>query len=142
MLVSLVVAPAAQAKLMLQFDRGSARAGERVYIRFGAYFEGDDEIVHVYLVRAALLGRVIYPDYGGGWRLGPAPKRAGVREVGRTRSGEAGLAFRLPAVRTGRYAAVIWCSTCENRQLLAGFPQSVPDDAYVRPDRRLLRVVG
>jgi hypothetical protein len=138
---ALVLAPAAHAKLELQFDRTSARAGERVHLSFGTYFESRDKVVHVYLVRAPILGSVLYLDYGSGFRLGPPPRRAGVVKLGQTTSGRAGFAFHVPPVRAGRYAAVLWCSTCRNRYLLASLDQSIPDDAYIRSGRRLLRVL-
>lgn len=139
--VAAALAPAADAKLDLRFDRASSRAGERAYLSFGEYFESRDNTVHVYLVRASIRGSVLHNDYGGGFRLGPPPRRAGVLKVGRTLSGRPGLGFVVPRVRAGRYAALLWCSTCRYRQLLASFGQSVPDDAFVRAGRRLLRVV-
>ncbi len=140
--LAVVATPAAHAKLALQFDRVAARPGERVSLRFGQYFTSPDHIVHVYLVRASILGRVIRPDIGGGGsRVGPPPRIPGVVKVGRTSSAEAGLAFRVPNLRGGRYAAAIWCSTCPYPYVLASFPSSVPDDAYVRAGRTLLRIL-
>lgn len=141
-LVAATLAPAAQAKLSLTFDRASARPGERVTLSFGSYFTSSDRIVHVYLVRAPILGNVIRPSLGGGVRrLGPPPRLAGVVKVGRTTSGRSTFSFRVPLVRAGRYAAVIWCSTCAQPYLLAAFQGGIPDDAYVRPTRALLRIV-
>ena len=141
-LVAAALPPAAHAKLSLTFDRGSARPGDRVTLSFGSYFASSDRTVHVYLVRASILGDVIRPAAGGGVnRAGPPPRRAGVTKVGLTRSGTGKLAFRVPAVAAGRYAAVIWCSTCRDRSLLAVFQGGIPDDAVVRPTRALLRVV-
>ncbi len=97
--------------------------------------------MHVYLVYAPILGNVIRPASGGGLpRLGPPPALVGVHKVGRTLSGKPGIGFRVPSVRAGRYAAVIWCSTCQHPHLLASFQGGIPDDAYVRPTRTLLRV--
>jgi len=142
LLFALAVATPAEAKLALTFDRGSARPGDRVHVTFGEYFTRPDHIVHVYLVRASILGRVIRPELGGGvHRFGPPPKLSGVLKVGRTSSGKSGFSFRVPRARAGRYAAAIWCSTCLDPYVLAGFPGSVPDDAYVRSGRSLLRVV-
>ena len=147
--LSLVVAlallwtPAASAKLALTFDRTSAHPGDRVYLRFGEYFTSTRNVVHVYLVHAPILGNVIRPMAGGGIRrLGPPPRLAGVHKIGRTLSGKPGIAFRVPTVRTGRYAAVIWCSTCQYPYLLANFQGGIPDDAYIRDARGLLRVRG
>jgi hypothetical protein len=139
---ALAFVPAASAKLSLHFDRATARPGERVQLTFGQYFTTPDHVIHVYLVRASILGRVIRPAQGGGGsRLGPPPRLSGVVKVGRTSSAKPGFAFRVPGVRPGRYAAAIWCSTCPYPYVLASFPGSVPDDAYVRAGRTLLRVV-
>ncbi len=144
-LLALVLPVTAHAKLTLQFDRAAARPGERVYLTFGDYFTSTRNVVHVYLVHAPILGNVIRPAAGGGVRrLGPPPRLAGVHKVGRTLSGKPGIAFRIPTgreVREGRYAAVIWCSTCRYTYLLASFQGGIPDDAYVRPTRTLLRVL-
>ncbi len=136
-----VVPTAANAKLALSFDRASARPGERVYLSFGEYFTSTNNVVHVYIVHAPILGNVVRPAAGGGIRrLGPPPRLAGVHRVGQTLSGKAGLVFRLPKVSPGRYAAVIWCSTCQYPYLLANFQGGIPDDAYIRPTRTLLKV--
>lgn len=141
-LVAAAAVPTGSAKLSLVFDRSSAKPGERVSLTFGEYFVSRENVVHVYLVRASILGRVIRPALGGGVeRLGPPPRLRGVVKVGTTRSGAPGLLFRVPRVPAGRYAAVIWCSTCASRYLLASFPGSVPDDAAVRPTRSLLRIL-
>ncbi len=141
-LVVLALPAPASAKLSLEFDRATARPGDRVYLRFGDYFTSAENVVNVYLVHAPILGDVITPTHGGGVRrLGPPPRLSGVYKVGRTLSGNPGLRFRLPNVRAGRYAAVIWCSTCQNRYLLANFQGGIPDDASVRDTRGLLRVV-
>ena len=121
-LVALALPVTAYAKLSLQFDRTSARPGDRVYLTFGEYFTSTRNVVHVYLVHAPILGDVIRPTAGGGIRrLGPPPRLPGVHRVGRTFSGKPGLTFRVPRVRAGRYAAVIWCSTCQYPYLLANF---------------------
>jgi hypothetical protein len=140
--VALAVATAspAHAKLSLQFDRTSARPADRVYLTFGQYFTSPNDVVHVYLVRASVLGRVVRRELGRGPRLGPPPRLSGVVKVGRTTSGKAGLRFRVPRVRAGRYAAAIWCSTCSQPDVFVSFPSSVPDDAFVRAGRALLRV--
>lgn len=141
-LIALVLPAAADAKLALTFDRTSARPGDRVYLTFGKYFTSTNNVVHVYLVHAPILGTVLRPAAGGGAvRLGPPPGVAGVHKVGRTISAKPGLAFRVPIVRAGRYAAVIWCSTCRYKYLLANFQGGIPDDAYVRPTRSLLKVL-
>jgi hypothetical protein len=141
-LLALVLPAAADAKLALTFDRPSARPGDRVQLTFGEYFTSKDNVVHVYLVRAPILGSVLRPAAGGGTaRLGPPPRLAGVHKLGRTLSGKPGLAFRVPAVRAGRYAAVIWCSTCRYKYLLASFQGGIPDGAHVRPTRALLEVL-
>lgn len=138
--IALLLAPAASAKLSLEFDRASARPGERVYLRFGDYFTTTGNVVHVYLVHAPILGDVLRTR-GGGRRLGPAPRRAGVYKLGKTLSQRPGFTFRLPTVRPGRrYAAVLWCSTCQYPYLLANFQGGIPDDAYIRDARGLLRV--
>ena len=140
-LVALLLPAAADAKLALTFDRTSARPGDRLYLTFGKYFTSKDNVVHVYIVHAPILGTVLRPAAGGGTvRLGPPPRRSGVHKVGRTVSGKPGLAFRVPAVRAGRYAAVIWCSTCRYKNLLASFDSGIPDDAFVRQTRSLLSV--
>lgn len=141
LLVSFALAPVANAKLRLQFDRTTARPGERVSLAFGDYFTSGSNVVHVYLVHAPILGEVIRPAQGGGLRrLGPPPRRRGVVKVGKTTSARPGLRFRVPKLRAGRYAAVIWCSTCRYPYLLASFQGGIPDDAYIRADRTLLRV--
>lgn len=141
LVASLALAPVAEAKLRLQFDRATARPGERVSLRFGDYFSRDSDAVHVYLVHAPILGDVIRPAQGGGVRrLGPPPRRSGVVKVGQTTSGQPGLRFKVPKLRAGRYAAVIWCSTCRYPYLLASAQGGIPDDAYVRADGTLLRV--
>lgn len=141
--VALLLVPAASAKLALTFDRTSASPGDRIYLRFGEYFTSTRNVVHVYLVHAPILGNVIRPTAGGGVRrLGPPPRLPGVHKIGRTLSGKPGIAFRVPPVRTGRYAAVIWCSTCQYPYLLANFQGGIPDDAYIRDTRGLLRVRG
>ena len=132
---------AAHAKLSLEFDRQAARPGDRVTLTFGSYFTSKRNVVHVYLVRAPIIGDVIRPARGGGAnRVGPPQQRAGVHKVGKTFSGRAAIAFRLPRLRAGRYAAVIWCSTCSTRYLLAAHQGGIPDDAHVRPTRTLLTV--
>jgi hypothetical protein len=140
--LGLVLAPAASAKLALTFDRTTARPGDSVYLAYGDYFTSTRNVVHVYLVSAPILGNVVRPSAGGGTaRLGPPPRLRGVHRVGQTLSGRDGLRFRVPRVAAGRYAAVIWCSTCENRYLLASFQGGIPDGAAVRRARALLRVV-
>ena len=132
----------AHAKLSLEFDRASARPSDRVYLSFGQYFTRPRYVVHVYLVRAPILGDVTRPAAGGGiTRFGPPPRRAGVHKIGQTRSSKPGIRFRVPTVRPGRYAAVIWCSTCSYPYLLAAFQGGIPDDADVPPTRSLLRVL-
>jgi hypothetical protein len=141
--IALAFAAAAHAKLTLQFDRATARPGDRVTLTFGEYFASRGKVVHVYLVRASILGNVVRPQLGGGAaRLGPPPRIAGVYTVGKTTSDRARFAFRVPRARTGRYAAVIWCPACRSPYLLAAFQGGIPDDAYVRPTRALLRVTG
>jgi hypothetical protein len=118
-----------------------ARPGDRVTLTFGEYFTSKRNVVHVYLVRAPIIGDVIRPTLGGGAnRIGPPARRAGVHRVGRALSGQSGLTFRVPGLRAGRYAAVIWCSTCASRYLLAAHQGGIPDDAYVPPTRTLLTV--
>jgi hypothetical protein len=132
---------AAEAKLDLTFNRTSASPGDRVALTFGRYFTSTQNVVHVYLVHAPILGDVIRPTMGGGVRrLGPPPRRVGVHEVGRTLSGKPGIVFRVPSVRAGRYAAVIWCSTCRYPYLLAAHQGGIPDDAYIRGTATLLTV--
>lgn len=140
--VAVTLAPAAHAKLSLTFDRTSARPGDRVVLTFGEYFTSRGKTVQVYLVRASALGDVVRPALGGGVaRTGPPPRIAGVVSLGRTTSDRERFAFRVPAVRAGRYAAVIWCSTCAQPSLLAAFQGGIPDGAHVRQTRALLRVV-
>lgn len=139
---ALLFAPAATAKLALTFDRTTARPGDCVHLAFGDYFTSKRNVVHVYLVYAPILGNVVRPSAGGGVaRLGPPPRLAGVHKVAQTLSGKPGLSFRVPRVRAGRYAAVIWCSTCRYRYLLANFQGGIPEDAYIRPTKTLLSVV-
>jgi len=141
-LASSALAPQASAKLQLKFDRATARPGERVSLTFGDYFTSDTNVVHVYLVHAPILGNVMRSAQGGGTRrLGPPPRLRGVVKVGKTTSGKPGLSFKIPEVRAGRYAAVIWCSTCPYPYLLASAEGGIPDDAYIRSDRTLLRVL-
>lgn len=140
-LVALTIPATASAKLALTFDRASARPGDRVHLAYGDYFTSKEKVVRVYLVYAPILGSVVRPRAGGGIaRLGPPPRLAGVHRVGQTLSAESGLTFRVPKVRPGRYAAVIWCSTCQYPYLLANFQSGIPEDAYVRPTKTLLRV--
>ena len=61
--------------------------------------------------------------------------------VGETLSSKAGLTFRVPTVRAGRYAAVIWCAACQYPYLLANWQSGIPEDAYVRPTKTLLTVL-
>jgi hypothetical protein len=139
---ALLFAPSASAKLALTFDRTTARPGDCVRLAFGEYFTSKRNVVHVYLVYAPILGNVVRPSAGGGVRrLGPPPRLAGVHKVGQTLSGKPGLSFRVPKVRPGRYAAVIWCTTCQYPYLLANFQRGIPEDAHVRPTKTLLRVV-
>lgn len=142
LVVAVTLVPAAQAKLSLTFDRTSARPGERVVLTFGEYFTSRGKTVDVYLVRASTLGNVIRPRYGGGVaRMGPPPRIVGVIKIGQTTSEREELAFRVPATRAGRYAAVVWCSACAQSSLLAAFQGGIPDSAYVRPTRALLRIL-
>ena len=132
----------ASAKLALTFDRASARPGDRVHIAYGDYFTSKGKVVRVYLVYAPILGDVVRPKAGGGVaRLGPPPRMAGVHKVGQTLSAKSGLTFRVPNVRAGRYAAVIWCAACQYPYLLANWQSGIPEDAYVRPTKTLLAVL-
>jgi hypothetical protein len=141
LLAGLGAAAEAEAKLVLEFDRATARPGDRVTLTFGDYFASTRNVVHVYLVHAPILGDVLRPSQGGGTvRPGPPARRPGVYAVARTTSGRSAVAFRVPPVRAGRYAAVVWCSTCRSRVLLAAHQGGIPDDAVVRPTRSLLRV--
>lgn len=138
---ALLFVPTASAKLALTFDRTTAQPGDCVRLAFGEYFTSKRNVVHVYLVYAPILGNVVRPSAGGGVaRLGPPPRLDGVHKVGQTLSGKPGLSFRVPRVRPGRYAAVIWCSTCQHPYLLANFQGGVPADAYIRPTKTLLKV--
>lgn len=138
---SLALAPIADAKLRLQFNRVAAKPGERVLLTFGDYFSRDTDVVHIYLVHAPILSSVIGPpSQGSVRRKGPPSVRRGVVKVGRTTSGKPGLSFKVPKVPAGRYAAVIWCSTCSHPYLLATAQGGIPDDAYIRADGTLLRV--
>lgn len=140
--LALLAVPSASAKLALTFDRTTARPGDRVHLTYGDYFTSKRKPVRVYLVYAPILGNVVRPAAGGGVaRLGPPPRISGVHEVGKTLSGEPGLTFRVPTVRAGRYAAVLWCATCRHPYLLANWQSGIPEDAYVRPTRALLRVL-
>lgn len=137
----LAAAPAAEAKLQLTFDRASAKPGQRVTLTFGRYFESENKVVRVYLVHAPVLGSVVRPAAGGGTvRFGPPPRIDGVHPVGQASSGSKGLTFRVPRVKPGRYAAVLWCATCRSPALLAVFQGGIPDDAAIRPTKALLRV--
>jgi hypothetical protein len=139
--VALLLAPAASAKLALTFDRASARPGDRVHLAYGDYFTSKEKVVRVYLVYAPILGNVVRPKAGGGVaRFGPPPRIAGVHEVGQTLSAKSGLTFRVPNVRAGRYAAVIWCAACHYPYLLANWQSGIPEEAYVRPTKTLLTV--
>jgi hypothetical protein len=141
MAVALLLAPAASAKLALTFDRASARSGDRVHLAYGDYFTSKGKVVRVYLVYAPILGNVVRPKAGGGVaRFGPPPRIAGVHKVGQTLSAKSGLTFRVPNVHAGRYAAVIWCAACKYPYLLANWQSGIPEDAYVRPTKTLLRV--
>ena len=141
-LVALAIPATASAKLALTFDRASARPGDRVHIAYGDYFTSKGKVVRVYLVYAPILGDVVRPKAGGGVaRLGPPPRMAGVHKVGQTLSAKSGLTFRVPNVRAGRYAAVIWCAACQYPYLLANWQSGIPEDAYVRPTKTLLAVL-
>ena len=140
-LVALAIPATASAKLALTFDRTSARPGDRVHLAYGDYFTSKEKVVRVYLVYAPILGHVVRPRAGGGVaRLGPPPRIAGVHKVGQTLSAKPGLTFRVPSVRAGRYAAVIWCAACQYPYLLANWQSGIPEDAYVRPTKTLLTV--
>lgn len=140
-LVALAIPATASAKLALTFDRTSARPGARVHLAYGDYFTSKEKVVRVYLVYAPILGHVVRPRAGGGVaRLGPPPRIAGVHKVGQTLSAKPGLTFRVPSVRAGRYAAVIWCAACQYPYLLANWQSGIPEDAYVRPTKTLLTV--
>jgi hypothetical protein len=133
-----LVTVAAAAAVYPKFSRSEARVGELVTIAQpgGLQWLGEDtRPIRIYLVRASVVGAVI----GTGLRrkVGPPPANR-VRYVGRwSRNGR--LTFRLPPLRPGRYAAVAWCRPCGGT-LIASFPGSVPDDAYVRRDGSLLTV--
>jgi hypothetical protein len=140
--LTLLFVPVASAKLALTFDRTTARAGDRVHLAYGDYFTSKRKLVRVYLVYAPILGKVVRPAAGGGVaRFGPPPRLAGVHMVGETLSSKAGLTFRVPTVRAGRYAAVIWCAACQYPYLLANWQSGIPEDAYVRPTKTLLTVL-
>ena len=139
--VALLFVPSASAKLSLTFDRTTARPGDSVYLAYGEYFTSKRKVVRVYLVYAPILGSVVRPSAGGGVaRVGPPPRLSGVHELGQTLSGKSGLRFRVPKVKPGRYAAVIWCPTCRYSYLLASFQAGIPEDAFVRPTKALLKV--
>jgi hypothetical protein len=140
--LTLLFVPVASAKLALTFDRTTARAGDRVHLAYGDYFTSKRKLVRIYLVYAPILGDVVRPAAGGGLtRLGPPPRISGVHKVGETLSGAPGLTFRVPKVRAGRYAAVLWCAACQHPYLLANWQSGIPEDAYVRPTKTLLRVL-
>jgi hypothetical protein len=140
-LVAFAIPATASAKLALTFDRASARSGDRVHLAYGDYFTSKGKVVRVYLVYAPILGNVVRPKAGGGVvRFGPPPRIAGVHKVGQTLSAKSGLTFRVPNVRAGRYAAVIWCAACKYPYLLANWQSGIPEDAYVRPTKTLLTV--
>lgn len=139
---ALIAPGTAQAKLALTFDKAAARPGDRVHLTYGDYFTSKRKLVRVYLVYAPILGNVVRPTAGGGVRrFGPPPRISGVHKVGETLSSASGLTFRVPKVRTGRYAAVIWCETCPYPYLLSNWQGGIPEDASVRPTRSLLRVL-
>ena len=139
--VALALPAVAQAKLTLTFDRSTTHPRYKVTLTFSDYFESKDKVVRVYLVYAPVIGRVVRPAAGSGIaRFGPPPRLQGVYALGQTLSNRPGLTFRVPKVRAGRYAAVIWCAACRYPHLLAQFQSGIPEDAYVRPTRTLLRV--
>ena len=140
--LTLLAVPSASAKLALTFDRATARPGDLVHVTYGDYFTSKRKLVRIYLVYAPILGNVVRPAAGGGvTRLGPPPRVSGVYKVGETLSSAPGLTFRVPKVRAGRYAAVLWCATCQHPYLLANWQSGIPEDAYVRPTKTLLRVL-
>jgi hypothetical protein len=140
--LALLFVPSASGKLALTFDRMTARPGDRVHLAYGDYFTSKRRIVRVYLVYAPTLGNVVRPAAGGGVaRFGPPPRLPGVHKVGETVSSKPGLTFRVPTVRAGRYAAVIWCAACRYPYLLANWQSGIPEDAYVRPTKTLLTVL-
>ena len=140
-LMALLLAPTAEAKLTLHFNRATARSGDQVTLTFGVYFSKRCDKVHVYLVRASILNSVIETGVPRRPRLGPPAARLGVIKVATALSGSRGATFQVPKIPIGRYVAVLWCSTCSTKYLLASFPGSVPEDAFVRPDRRMIRIV-
>lgn len=140
MLVALVVAPAASAKLGLRFDRPTAKVGQPIGL-VGAGYLADDRRGpwRVYLVRAPLLALAIFPPYGGGQRMTP-PRDVPIHPLGRISRLPGRHVVTVPRVPPGRYGLIAWCSGCRDAPLLASYYQGVPDGAVLPWRGELLTV--
>ena len=129
--LALLAAPVASAKLNVRFERPSATVGQTI----GVHAIGFGRTTHgpwrVYLVRGPLLASAIYPPYGGGFRFVP-PRDVRLYALGRVSRLEGRHRFRLRAVPPGRYALVAWCVGCGDVPPVASYFQGVPDSAHVR----------
>jgi hypothetical protein len=111
--VALVACPAATAKDGLQFDRASARVGERVAL--SAPWASHRSGVVVYFMPLAVSPKfwrtyqALAPSYG------PPPHLASALRVGELHpwgANGARVAFRVPKVAPGRYVLGFWCRPC------------------------------
>jgi hypothetical protein len=138
--LGLVAPEAAAAAVSPRFDRTSARPGQPVTIYQPGglgWLRGDARPIRAYLVPAAVAGRVAFrPD--GRPRVGPPRSRSAVY-VGRMSLPRGRLRFRLPRLRPGRYAAVLWCGPCGGT-LIGSVPWDVPAGVVVPRRGLLLRV--
>ena len=135
-----LMAAQATAAVVPEFSRSQVRIGQLVTVfQPGglSWLSEDARPIRIYLVRARQLGLVI--GRPGTRKVGPPPSTL-ARYVG-TWSRNGRLTFRIPRVQPGRYAAVAWCVPCGGT-LIGSFPGSVPDDAYVRRDGSLLRILA
>lgn len=139
-LASLLVAPAAVAKLTLRFDRPAAKAGQRVTVIGAGYLAGDRRGPwRLYLVRAPLLALALYPPYGGGFRYVP-PRDIRLHRLGTIPRLPGRHVLPLPSMPPGRYGLIAWCSGCGDQPPQASHYQGVPDDATLRWRGELLTV--
>jgi hypothetical protein len=139
--IGVVTATGAAAAVSPRFDRASAHPGQPVTIYQPGglgWLKGDARPIRAYLVPAAVAGRVAFrPD--GRPRLGPPRSRSAVY-VGRMSIPGGRVRFRLPRLRAGRYAAVLWCGPCGGT-LAGSIPWDVPAGVVVPRRGLLLRVL-
>jgi hypothetical protein len=111
--VALVLAPLADAKDGLLFDRATARVGERITLTTPWMNHRAGVIVYFMPLAASLAWWPTYQAYAPARGRPPALKSA-VRlgQVERWRSTGGRLEFRVPRVTPGRYVLGFWCQPC------------------------------